>query len=171
MSLAGHGMGRRPRNSYWTCHPGSQQYIGNPRPRCPATTPLQKPGMHSFPGSPTKVDRIRGWRPPADPAPGIGSAFRDQQSRAAAMPGWKYPPASRHRVARRKQLSPRQWTRPRAPIQPGRPAARGLDLLLQPGKIDVPTGKSALLLPVPCQLMVQPPDCMPILSAPGPVTR
>src|SRR5205807_6662017 len=39
-----------------------------------------------------------------------------------------------------------------------------------PAKIEVAPGKSALELPVPCQVIVQPPDCIPISSAPLPAT-
>ena len=39
-----------------------------------------------------------------------------------------------------------------------------------PPQTEVPPGKSALLRPVPCQVMVQPPDCLLMLSAPSPVT-
>ena len=40
-----------------------------------------------------------------------------------------------------------------------------------PSKIDVPPGKSDLTLPSPVQLIVQPPVCLLILSAPSPATK
>ena len=40
-----------------------------------------------------------------------------------------------------------------------------------PSSIDLAPGKSALTLPVPCQLIVQPPDWSPISSAPAPAIR
>src|SRR5581483_3559457 len=37
--------------------------------------------------------------------------------------------------------------------------------------MDCPLGKSLLVTPVPCQVIVQPPHCLPMLSAPSPATR
>ena len=39
-----------------------------------------------------------------------------------------------------------------------------------PSKIDVPPGKSSLVLLVPCHVIDQPPDCFPMLSAASPAT-
>src|SRR5688572_27295832 len=41
---------------------------------------------------------------------------------------------------------------------------------LTPPHTDVPPGKSEFCRPVPCQVMVQPPACLLMLSAPSPVT-
>ena len=41
----------------------------------------------------------------------------------------------------------------------------------KPSRIDEPPGKSELTLPVPCQLIVQPPDWRPMSSAPAPASR
>ena len=46
-----------------------------------------------------------------------------------------------------------------------------LRCLVIPSRNEVPPGKSEFSFPVPCHDKVQPPDCLPILSAPSPATK